>query len=137
MKTSSQRCLTLLLFVTSNALSAQATDAALLAQGKARFMSDCASCHGASATGDGPAAGALRTPPADLTVLARNNGGEYPAEYVKRVVDGRGFQTLAHGNVEMPVWGNQYGRSLLAYSEQRVQQRIQALVTYLRSIQRK
>ncbi len=137
MKTSSQRCLALLLFVTSNALSAQATDATLLAQGKARFMSDCASCHGASATGDGPAAGALRTRPADLTALARNNSGEYPAEYVKRVVDGRGFQTLAHGNVEMPVWGSHYGRSLLAYSEQRVQQRIQALVTYLRSIQRK
>jgi hypothetical protein len=35
----------------------------------------------------------------------------------------------------MPVWGNQYRSSLLALSEERVQRKINALVTYLQSIQ--
>lgn len=108
-----------------------------LTEGKSRFMADCAACHGATGMGDGPAAGALHKPPSDLTRLAAGNDGEFPTDYVRRVVDGRDFQQLAHGNVEMPVWGNQYRSSLLALSEQRVQRRINALVVYLQSIQTK
>jgi hypothetical protein len=35
----------------------------------------------------------------------------------------------------MPVWGNQYRRSLLALSEARISARIEGLVAYLESIQ--
>lgn len=108
-----------------------------LTEGKSRYMKDCAACHGATGVGDGPAAGALRKAPSDLTHLAARNDGEFPTDYVRRVVDGRDFQQLAHGSVEMPVWGNQYRSSLLALSEQRIQRRINALVVYLQSIQAK
>lgn len=35
--------------------------------GKAPFQQQCASCHGASAAGDGPASRAFNPPPSDLT----------------------------------------------------------------------
>ena len=104
--------------------------------GRGRFMQDCAACHGAEARGDGPASGALHTHPSDLTGLSRRNDGKFPTDYVRKVVDGRDFQQLAHGSVEMPVWGNQYRRSLGALSEARISARIDALVTYLESIQK-
>ena len=48
--------------------------------GKQMFGDYCAPCHGISGKGDGPAASALKTPPADLTVLAKTNGGKFPME---------------------------------------------------------
>ncbi|MBM4226384.1 MAG: cytochrome c [Gammaproteobacteria bacterium] len=108
-----------------------------LTEGKSRYMKDCAACHGATGVGDGPVAGALHKAPSGLTHLAARNDGEFPTDYVRRVVDGRDLQQLAHGSVEMPVWGNQYRSSLLALSEQHVQRKINALVVYLQSIQAK
>ncbi len=104
--------------------------------GAVRYRNDCAACHGQSGDGNGPVAGALSTPPADLTGLARRNAGEFPTEYVRTVIDGRSFQALAHGNVEMPVWGDAYRRSLSALGEAKVKQRIEELIEYLRTIQR-
>jgi mono/diheme cytochrome c family protein len=42
----------------------------LLAQGKASYATYCASCHGPTGAGDGPAARALKPPPRDLTALS-------------------------------------------------------------------
>jgi len=104
--------------------------------GAVRYRNDCAACHGLSGNGAGPVAGALTTPPGDLTGLARRNDGEFPADYVRTVIDGRSFDALAHGNLEMPVWGDEYRRSLSALGEARIKQRIDELIEYLRTIQR-
>ncbi len=40
-----------------------------IAQGRALFLRDCASCHGLNADGRGPVARALSTPPANLRLL--------------------------------------------------------------------
>ena len=42
-----------------------------LRAGKALFETNCASCHGASGHGDGPAAKGLNPPPSDLTAAVR------------------------------------------------------------------
>lgn len=42
-------------------------DTASIARGQSIFLANCASCHGASGRGDGPAAASLDPPPADLT----------------------------------------------------------------------
>lgn len=42
--------------------------AASVAAGKELFQAKCASCHGPEGKGDGPLAGTLRLPPADLTI---------------------------------------------------------------------
>lgn len=104
-------------------------------EGAARYRSDCAACHGAEGRGDGPMKPVLNQSPPDLTGLAARNGGDFPADYVARVIDGRGFEMLAHGSLDMPVWGELYRRSQAAYAEARVKRRIDALVEYLRRIQ--
>ncbi len=49
------------------------------ASGQEMYNSYCAVCHGKDGKGNGPAAEALKVPPTDLTSLAKNNGGKYPA----------------------------------------------------------
>jgi len=75
--------------------------------GKAEYQSGCAACHGADGKGDGPMAGALKTRPADLTVLSRKNNGVFPVEAVYNVIDGR-KAIAGHGSREMPVWGYRF-----------------------------
>jgi mono/diheme cytochrome c family protein len=66
----------------------------------------CASCHGSSGKGDGPAAPALTMPVADLTILSTNNDGIFPHQDVEKTVYGNS-RVLAHGIVDMPRWGDQ------------------------------
>lgn len=57
-------------------------------EGAAIYDENCAMCHGASARGDGENAVGMTPPPADLTVLARGNGGAFPVNRVLSQVDG-------------------------------------------------
>jgi mono/diheme cytochrome c family protein len=103
------------------------------AAGAAAFKTYCASCHGESGAGDGPAAAALRSPPPDLRLLARNNDGVFPEKVLETVIDGR--KTIrAHGNFEMPVWGRELSQ---ASGEADAGKRVAAVVRYLRGIQQK
>jgi mono/diheme cytochrome c family protein len=106
--------------------------AALL--GSATYKSYCAGCHGAAGKGDGPLAEQLRFLPADLTRIARRNGGKYPAERVAKIIDGRAA-VPGHGGSDMPVWGDVFKNSREGYDERRVKERIQELVHYLASLQ--
>lgn len=45
--------------------------------GAALYHVHCASCHGESGRGDGMVGAALRTPPADLTLLTHKNNEEH------------------------------------------------------------
>jgi mono/diheme cytochrome c family protein len=101
--------------------------------GRDSFEFYCASCHGMNATGDGPVASALRTRPADLTTLARRNGGAFPRERVVDFVTGTGRTLAAHGTTEMPIWGPLF--RAFDPSDARVRVRIDNLVTYLESLQ--
>jgi mono/diheme cytochrome c family protein len=75
--------------------------------GKREYDSNCAVCHGKLGRGDGPYAGIVDTIIADLTTLAKKNGGVFPFARVVEFVDGR--QTVkAHGPRDMPVWGQDY-----------------------------
>ncbi len=100
--------------------------------GRTLYVDHCASCHGASGGGNGPAAASLRTPPTDLTRYAQKNGGVFPSEQLRRVIDGRGVG--AHGSVEMPVWGAVF-KATGASGEAGPRERIDAIVAYLQSLQ--
>jgi mono/diheme cytochrome c family protein len=102
--------------------------------GRDSFDVYCASCHGANGTGNGPVASALRTQPADLTMLARRNGGTFPRERVAAFIEGSGRAVPAHGSGEMPVWGVIF-RGLEA-SDARTKVRLNNLVAYVESLQR-
>jgi len=103
------------------------------ASGKEMFMSYCASCHGKDAKGDGPAAAALKQAPADLTALAKTNGGQYPDMKVTSVLRGEA-KLAAHGTQDMPVWGPVFWKMSQGH-ESEVTQRIANLNHYIASLQ--
>jgi mono/diheme cytochrome c family protein len=105
------------------------------ASGKEMFMSYCASCHGKDAKGDGPAAAALKQAPADLTMLAKRNGGKYPSDLVTSVLRGQA-KLAAHGDQEMPVWGPVFWK-MSGGKEEQVTLRIANLNRYVESLQEK
>ena len=98
------------------------------------FRTYCASCHGTSARGDGPLAASMKRKPANLTEIAKRNGGQYPSDLVFRTIDGR-QPVRGHGGPDMPVWGDAFERSREAGDQARVKAVIQSLVDYLESIQ--
>jgi len=105
------------------------------ASGQEMFASYCAVCHGANATGNGPAQSALKIQATDLTTLAQKNGGKYPAMHVSSVLRGDA-ELAAHGSKDMPVWGPLF-RNLSQGHDAEVQQRIANLNGYIESIQKK
>jgi mono/diheme cytochrome c family protein len=105
------------------------------ASGKDMFNAYCASCHGSNAKGDGPAAEALKSRPSDLTALARNNNGKFPADRVMSILRGEATVT-AHGNHDMPVWGPVFWRMSQGHPAE-MQQRITNLTRYIESLQQK
>lgn len=131
------------------AAAAQAEDVDI---GKSEFQSSCASCHGTDAKGNGPVSGQLKIPPPDLTMLARNNNGAFPANAVYETV--YGSKTVpAHGPREMPIWGERFNPIInlphsvdpsywtMAGPEQSpevvVRKRILAVIDYLGRVQQK
>ena len=98
----------------------------------------CASCHGATARGDGPVAPLIKIGVPDLTLIAQRSGGEFPVEGIRGVIDGRSDRP-AHGPRDMPVWGWQlYDSAAGSDDAARAQadSTIDRIVSYLQSIQR-
>jgi mono/diheme cytochrome c family protein len=105
--------------------------------GKQMYGSYCASCHGVDGRGNGPVAVMLRKQPADLSALSRNNGGRFPSEHVATVLE-FGAENMAHGTIEMPVWGPVLGKMDVSVPEQSMRQlRVNNLTRYIESIQEK
>ena len=105
------------------------------ASGSEMYTVYCAVCHGATGNGNGPAASVFTKSPTNLTMLARNNNGKYPAEHVRAVLK-FGTSIPAHGNIQMPVWNTLF-RSLNSTDDSGdvTQLRIHNLVEYIQSIQ--
>ncbi len=75
--------------------------------GSEEYRISCLNCHGVGGQGDGPMTGLMTQKPTDLTVLAKNNQGEYPFLRVYQTIDGR-VAVPSHGEREMPIWGVRY-----------------------------
>ncbi len=73
-------------------------DAETLARGQAVYAENCATCHGESGWGDGPAANGLNPPPAPLAHTAAMLSDAY---LFYRVSEGGGFSPF---NSAMPAW---------------------------------
>lgn len=104
-----------------------------LANGQATYLRYCASCYGKTGKGDGPAAMAMKTSPADLTTLAKRHEGKYPRGYVSAVLNfGKSF--ASHGSEDMPIWGARF-RKIDLVRDPLGQQHVADVVAYLESIQ--
>jgi mono/diheme cytochrome c family protein len=130
---------------TTTAALAQAKPKAPVDLGALEHRSSCAVCHGLSGKGDGPGSRALKERPTDLTTLAKENRGVFPAQHIYEVIDGR-KEVPSHGTRDMPIWGTHYldeatfqyryteGMGSHGY-EALVRARIVALLDYLNRIQ--
>jgi Ca2+-transporting ATPase len=97
--------------------------------GELLYRRYCASCHGESGRGDGPAGAALCPKPSDLTRL------ESDVSDLMRQIDGR--RTIrAHGTAAMPVWGTVFEQSLIAEPRRRrtALQQVEMLADYVRRL---
>ena len=102
--------------------------------GPAIFRGYCAPCHGVDGKGRGPAAPALNSKVADLTLLTKRAKGEFPRDRVRNILEGT--QTpAAHGSHEMPVWGPVFHQ--IDADQDLGSVRVQNLVAYIESLQRK
>ena len=113
-----------------------------LERGRTEFDHQCASCHGTTAKGDGPLRPFLVKPPSDLTTLAQRHGGKLPDQQLREMIDGRAMNEPGpHGVREMPVWGQRFREDAQQTRlgrwkpERKVRERLDALVTYLQSVQ--
>ncbi len=107
--------------------------------GAVTYALSCAVCHGESGEGDGAMADELAVPAADLTGIARRNGGVFPADRVAEVIRG-GSAVTTHGG-QMPAWGLIFLKDPagsdggLPGGAAMAERRIADLVAFLQSIQ--
>jgi mono/diheme cytochrome c family protein len=101
--------------------------------GKQMYANYCAPCHGVDGRGQGPVSSALKTPPMDLTVLARNNHGKFPDAHIANVLQ-YGVDMPSHGSAEMPVWGPILGNMNHTNPQERML-RVSNLSRYLETMQ--
>jgi mono/diheme cytochrome c family protein len=99
------------------------------------YRTYCVACHGAEGKGDGSLARSLRTPPTDLTLMARSNQGVFPHELVRRIVDGR-QKVPGHGGGDMPAWGEAFSRTREGADEEEIAKKVDELVKHVESLQR-
>jgi hypothetical protein len=79
--------------------------------------------------------------PKDLTHIARNHGGKFPRQEIYDIIDG-GKRLPSHYNFNspMPLWGLSFqleGKEYSKESEAAVKRRIDSLLDYLETIQKK
>jgi len=104
--------------------------------GEHLYRDSCSGCHGADARGNGPVAPYLSVPMPDLTRIAARRGGTFPADEIYRIIDGQA-DLRAHGPRHMPVWGYEFFGDDAddEVAHRQATQKVERLVSYLRSIQ--
>jgi mono/diheme cytochrome c family protein len=103
--------------------------------GDEMYKEYCVDCHGKTGKGDGPAAAALKTSTPDLTLLAKKNGGKFPADHVRSVLE-MGVAETAHGKKDMPIWGPLF-KAISRRDSRVVNLRISSLTAYIKAMQTK
>jgi mono/diheme cytochrome c family protein len=104
-------------------------------EGAKIFRHYCAACHGADGRGHGPASVALKHAVPDLTQVSQRNGGKFPYQHVKEIIEGKQPGPLAHGDREMPIWGPIFHE--VEADQDWGEVRLDAITKYIESIQQK
>ena len=119
--------------------SARAEESPAAQRGHNLYEQYCMDCHGMKGQGDGVLAEDLKVAPADLTTIAARRKGVFPEPEIREIIDGR-RRVRAHGPLNMPLWGKSFGMAAASAggpTEAETRDKINALVDYLKSIQKK
>jgi mono/diheme cytochrome c family protein len=98
------------------------------------FFNHCAACHGENGEGTGPVAASMRVTMPNLRTLAQRNGGSFPRDAVVAYVDGRNVKA-AHGDRQMPVWGDVFKGVDQEADDRTVRRRINAIADFISTLQ--
>ena len=98
------------------------------------YFNHCAACHGDNGEGTGPVAASMRITVPNLRTLAARNGGMFPADAVRAYVDGRNIPA-AHGDRQMPIWGDVFRGADQDADDRTVRRRIAAIVDFISLLQ--
>jgi mono/diheme cytochrome c family protein len=98
------------------------------------YFNNCAACHGDDGEGTGPVASSMNVTMPNLRSLAQRSGGVFPADAVSAYVDGRNVKS-AHGDRQMPIWGDVFGGADRDASERTIRRRIAAVVEFISTLQ--
>jgi mono/diheme cytochrome c family protein len=98
------------------------------------YFNHCAACHGEYGEGAGPVAASMRVTMPSLRTLAQRNGGVFPKDSVTAYVDGRATKE-AHGDRQMPIWGDVFRGADQATAKRTVRRRIAAVVEFVAMLQ--
>ena len=74
-----------------------------ITDGLTAYLENCASCHAADASGNGPLARELGVEAPDLTGISTRNGGVFPTNDVMSIIDG--LNRDPHFSGAMPEFG--------------------------------
>ena len=97
------------------------------------FRAHCVACHGLDAKGDGPLAATLKVKPANLTQVAKANGGRFPTKQVEKFILGDQHTLQGQNSREMPVWGPIFHQ--VEEDQDFGNVRLHNLIEYLKTIQ--
>jgi len=98
------------------------------------YFNHCAACHGDDGEGTGPVAASMRVTVPNLRSLAQRNGGNFPVDAVRAYVDGRDV-LAAHGDRQMPIWGDVFRGADQEADDRTVRRRIAAIVDFISMLQ--
>ena len=70
-----------------------------------------------------------------MTLIKNNNNGVYPLDEVMAVIDGR-REVRAHGEREMPVWGEVFKREQKNQPERAGPSKVRIIAEYIGTLQR-
>ncbi|SHK01852.1 Cytochrome c553 [Shimia gijangensis] len=107
--------------------------------GERIYEANCETCHGITGRGDGVIAASLTPRPADLSVLARRNGGTFPVSDVLSKIDG--YTSNQDVRAVMPQFGAMFEGDLVPVETEDgvltpTPRKLAALLAYLETIQR-
>jgi mono/diheme cytochrome c family protein len=125
------RCFLSLLLLLSSATAL----AAEVKQGKMFYIQYCSACHGQEGHGNGPVSRYINVKIPDLSLLKKNNHGVYPLDQVLSAIDGR-RDVRAHGDRQMPVWGEVFTIEERKYPEQSGGLKAKLIADYVATLQR-
>ncbi len=105
-----------------------------IAEGEEWFKSYCTPCHGENGDGQTQMASLMDTPPKNLRQIAKRRNGQFPDAEISKII--AGVESVpGHSTTDMPAWWETFKKSENITDEKVLQEKIDHITAYLKTIQ--